>query len=69
MDNERIKKELTAEMMAQGYCYLDTGTGSLDVVQVKDGELVDSDMGEMEAFVLLPDGKWHGVKGRKVLDI
>ena len=53
-------------MAAQGYCYLDTGTGSLDVVQVKNGRLVDNDMGEMAAFVLM-DGKWHEVKGNKVL--
>ena len=53
-------------MAAKGYCLLDTGTGSYDVVQVKDGELVDSDMGEMAAFVLL-GGKWHEVRGKKVL--
>ena len=54
-------------MAAKGYCLLDTGTGSYDVVQVVDGQLVDSDMGEMAAFVLLGDGKWHEVRGKRVL--
>lgn len=61
-----LEPKITPEMEKQGYCLLDTGTGSYDVVQVKNGELVDSDMGKMAAFVLL-DGKWHEVKGRKVL--
>lgn len=60
------RNKLTPEMAAQGYCYLDTGTGSLDVVQVKNGRLVDNDMGEMAANVLLK-GKWHEVKGKKVI--
>lgn len=60
------RNKLTPEMAAQGYCYLDTGTGSLDVVQVKNGRLIDNDMGEMPAFVLMGD-KWHEVKGNKVL--
>lgn len=63
-----LEPKITPEMAAKGYCLLDTGTGSYDVVQVKDGELVDSDMGEMAAFVLL-GGKWHEVKGRRVMDI
>ena len=64
-----LEPKITPEMAAKGYCLLDTGTGSYDVVQVKDGELVDSDMGEMAAFVLLGDDKWHEVKGRKVMDL
>ena len=63
-----LEPKITPEMAAKGYCLLDTGTGSYDVVQVKDGQLVDSDMGEMAAYVLLGDGKWHEVKGRKVMD-
>ena len=66
LDPGRCK--LTPEKIAQGYCLLDTGTGSLDVIQVRDGQLVDSDMGEMAAFVLM-DGKWHEVNGSKVMDI
>lgn len=64
-----LEPKITPEMAKQGYCLLDTGTGSYDVVQVVDGQLVDSDMGEMAAYVLLGDGKWHEVKGRKVMDI
>ena len=63
-----LEPKITPEMAAKGYCLLDTGTGSYDVVRVVDGQLVDSDMGEMAAYVLL-GGKWHEVKGRKVMDI
>lgn len=60
------RNKLTPEMAAKGFCYLDAGTGTLDVVQVKNGHLVDNDMGDMPAFVLMGD-KWHEVKGNKVL--
>ena len=63
-----LAPQITPEMAKQGYCLLDTGTGSYDVVQVVDGQLVDSDMGEMAAYVLLGD-KWHEVKGKKVVDL
>ena len=63
-----LEPKITPEMAAKGYCLLDTGTGSYDVVRVVDGQLVDSDMGEMVAFVLL-GGKWHEVKARKVLPL
>lgn len=63
-----LEPKITPEMAAKGYCLLDTGTGSYDVVQVKNGQLVDSDMGEMAAYVLLGDGKWHEVRGKKVMD-
>ena len=61
-----LEPKITPEMVKQGYCLLDTGTGSLDVVQVRDGQLVDSDMGEMAANVLLK-GKWYEVKGKTVI--
>nr|DAI73760.1 MAG TPA: protein of unknown function (DUF1707) [Caudoviricetes sp.] len=61
-----LEPKITPEMAKQGYCLLDTGTGSYDVVQVRDGQLVDSDMGEMAANVLLK-GKWYEVKGKKVI--
>lgn len=64
-----LEPKITPEMAKQGYCLLDTGTGSYDVVRVVDGELVDSDMGEMAAFVLLGDGKWHEVRGKRVMDL
>ena len=57
---------LTHEMIEQGWGLLDTGTGTLDPVQVRDNELVDNDMGDMPAFVCLR-GTWYEVKGRKVI--
>lgn len=45
-----------------GYGILDTGTGTLDKVQVKDGKLVDNDVGEMYALLLI-GGKVYHVKG------
>ena len=66
------KHELTAEetaaakadtaATANGYGLLDTGTGSLDKVQVKDGHLVDCDCGEMYALCMFA-GKVFPVKG------
>ena len=64
-----LEPKITPEMAAKGYCLLDTGTGSYDVVQVRNGQLVDSDMGEMAAFVLLGDDEWHEVKGKRVMDL
>lgn len=64
LDPDRCK--LTPEMIEQGWGLLDTGTGTLDPVQVKDGELVDNDMGDMPAFVFL-QGRAYEVKGRKVI--
>lgn len=66
LDPDRCK--LTPEMIEQGWGLLDTGTGTLDPVQVRDNKLVDNDMGDMPAFVCL-NGKWHEVKGSKVMDI
>ena len=51
---------------ANGFGLLDTGTGTLDPVQVRDNELVDNDMGDMPAFVCLA-GTWYEVKGNKVI--
>ena len=64
IDPDRCK--LTPEMIADGWGLLDTGTGTLDPVQVKDDELVDTDLGDMPAFVCLK-GTWYEVKGRKVI--
>jgi len=38
---------------ANGFGLLDTGTGSLDKVLVKDGQLVDCDCGEMYALCMI----------------
>ena len=47
---------------ANGYGLLDTGTGSLDKVQVKNGQLVGCDCGNMYALFSIA-GKTYRVKG------
>ncbi len=67
------KNALTAEDIAEtvvggtpaevcGAGLLDTGTGTLDKVYVKDGKLVDNDVGEMYALLLI-GGKVYRVEG------
>lgn len=45
-----------------GYAMLDTGTGSLDKVLIKDGKLVDS-VGDSFALVLIGDSMFEVVNG------
>lgn len=52
---------------ANGFGLLDTGTGSLDKVQVKDGRLVNCDCGEMYALLLIA-GRRYEVKGTVLVD-
>ena len=47
---------------ANGYGLLDTGTGTLDKVEVRDGHLVGCDCGEMYALCMIA-GKVFPVKG------
>ena len=68
------KHELTAEetaaakaATANGYGLLDTGTGSLDKVQVKDGQLVNCDCGEMYALCMIA-GKTFRVQGTALVE-
>lgn len=66
------KNELTAEETAaakaetaanaNGFGLLDTGTGTLDKVEVRDGHLVGCDCGEMFALCMIA-GKVFPVKG------
>ena len=66
------KNELTAEETAaakaetaanaNGFGLLDTGTGTLDKVEVRDGHLVGCDCGEMYALCMIA-GKVFPVKG------
>lgn len=66
------KNELTAEETAaakaetaanaNGFGLLDTGTGALDKVEVRDGHLVGCDCGEMYALCMIA-GKVFPVKG------
>lgn len=63
------RNELTAEEIAEavvgapaevcGYGLLDTGTGTLDKVRVEDGRLVDNDVGEMYALLLIGGRVYH----------
>ena len=55
-----------AERKTQGL--LDTGTGSLDKVEVKDGHLVNCDCGEMYALCIY-DGKTYQVKGTTLEEV
>ena len=71
------KNELTAEETAaakaetaanaNGFGLLDTGTGSLDKVLVKDGHLVDCDCGEMYALCMIA-GKTFRVQGTALVE-
>ncbi len=45
-----------------GFGLLDTGTGTLDKVEVQHGKLVDNDVGEMYALLLI-GGKVYHVQG------
>ena len=53
---------------ANGFGLLDTGTGTLDKVQVKDGQLVDCDCGEMYALCMIA-GKTFPVKGTALAEV
>ena len=52
---------------ANGWGLLDTGTGSLDKVQVKNGRLVNCDCGEMYALLFIA-GRRYEVKGTVLVD-
>ena len=71
------KHELTAEetaaakadtaATANGYGLLDTGTGTLDKVQVENGRLVDCDCGEMYALCMIA-GHTYKVRGTALVE-
>ena len=52
---------------ANGYGLLDTGTGTMDKVQVKDGHLVGCDMGESYALCIIA-GRTYQVKGTELVE-
>lgn len=58
-------KRMTANVDECGF--LDTGTGSLDLVEIKDGELVNCDCGDMRAYVYYK-GKCYNVNGKKLAE-
>ena len=53
--------------MANGWGLLDTGTGSLDKVEVRNGKLVHMDCGEMYALCLIA-GKTYKVHGTELAE-
>ena len=64
-----MKNKLTEEEIANGTAgLLDTGTGSLDKVLIKDGHLVNCDCGEMIAYVLM-NGETYKVEGTKIIGL
>lgn len=52
---------------ANGMGMLDTGTGTLDKVFVRDGVLIDTDCGEMYALCII-GGKMYHVKGNRLTE-
>lgn len=50
-----------------GYAMLDTGTGTLDKVEIKNGELVNGDVGDTYALIVFGDGSYHKVSGKTIL--
>lgn len=52
---------------ANGYGLLDTGTGSLDKVQVQDGKLVNCNCGKMYALLSIAGRAYH-IKGDTLVE-
>ena len=50
-----------------GYAMLDTGTGTLDKVLIKNGKLVNVDLGEMYATVMFGSSVYREVKNNKIV--
>lgn len=53
--------------MANGWGLLDTGTGSMDKVEVRKGILKDTDLGSMKGIVVIA-GRSYYVDGAKLVD-
>ena len=62
-----LEPKITPEMAAKGYCLLDTGTGSLDKVKIRNGKLVNCDCGTMYALVSIAGRTYH-VKGTALVE-
>lgn len=52
--------------MANGFGLMDSGTGTMDKVAIKNGELVNCDMGIQKAMVIIAD-RWYYVDGKKLV--
>lgn len=53
--------------MANGFGLLDSGTGTMDKVEIRNGQLVNCDMGESYALVFVA-GRMYHVQGRRLVD-
>ena len=52
---------------ANGWGFLDSGTGTMDPCRIVNGELANCDMGESYALVFIA-GRMYHVMGRKLVD-
>lgn len=68
LTEEEIKATIVSDDPAgvTGFGLLDSGTGTMDKVQVKEGVMVNCDMGESYAIVLI-GGKMFNVDGAKLV--
>lgn len=55
------QKNVITDAEKTSFGLLDTGTGSLDKVKIKDGKLVNCNVGDMKAIVIF-NGKTYNVK-------
>ena len=62
-DEKRVTTVGYYPEQANGYGLLDTGTGSLDKVQIQNGHLINCDCGDLYALVAIA-GKTYRVKGQ-----
>ena len=52
---------------ANGFGLLDSGTGTLDKVEVRNGQLANCGMGEQKAMICVA-GRWYYVRGRELVE-
>ena len=64
---ELLKTKADTAETANGFGLLDSGTGTLDKVEVRNGELVNCDMGESYALVIIA-GHTYRVKGTALVE-
>ena len=64
---ELLKTKADTAETANGFGLLDSGTGTLDKVRVKDGRLVNCDMGESYALLIIA-GRTYRVKGTALVE-
>ena len=69
LTNDEKQATFVGETPAEvrGFGLLDTGTGTLDKVQIQDGKLVHMDCGEMFALVII-GGRTFNVEGDQLTE-